>query len=91
MKNYLLPLCAALLLIPSVAFAAPASTNEEGATVNDDGAVRAIIFGTDDEIEGEVLKPGGVQVGGAIAQVHRSMIGVRGEFIDKLIALSYDI
>jgi hypothetical protein len=91
MKTYLLPLCAALFLLPTVAFAAPAGTNEEGATVNTDGPVRELIFTLDDEIEGEVLVPGGVHVGGRVAEDHANMIGIRGEFIPELIALSYDI
>jgi hypothetical protein len=91
MKNYLLPVCAVLFLLPSVAFAAPAETNEEGALVNTNGPTRELIFTDDDNIQGEVLKPGGVQVGGAKAKEHASMIGIRGEFIDKLTALSNDI
>ncbi|KIG12395.1 hypothetical protein DB30_01517 [Enhygromyxa salina] len=91
MTKYLLPLCAALLFLPTVALAAPATTNDEGATVKNVGPDREIIFGIDDEIEGEVLKPGGVDVGGSVAKKHASMIGIRGEFIDKMIFLSFDI
>ncbi|WP_146157604.1 hypothetical protein [Enhygromyxa salina] len=74
-----------------MAIAAPASTNEEGATVKDDGPMREIIFEVGDELEGEVLKPNGVDVGGAVAKAHASMIGIRGQFRDKLIFLSFDI
>ena len=91
MTKYLLPLCAALLLLPSVAFAAPAEANEEGATVNNEGPVRELIFEIGDELQGEVLEPGGTNVGGAVAKKHATMIGIRGEFIPELIALSYDI
>ena len=88
MKNYLLPVCAVLFLLPSVAFAAPAETNEEGALVKTDGPTRELIFTDDDNIEGGVLKPGGVKGGGAVAKEHASMSEVRGEFSDKLTALS---
>ena len=83
MTKYLLPLCAALLLLPTVALAAPAS--------NDDAPMREIVIEDDDNIEGEVLKPGGVHVGGAAAKRHANMIGIRGEFIPMLIKLSNDV
>ncbi|PRP97642.1 hypothetical protein ENSA5_31480 [Enhygromyxa salina] len=97
MNKYLLPLCAALLLLPTAAAAAPSpsssaagpATTDEGAKVAD-GPTREYIF-EDDSIEGEVLKPGGVHVGGRIAKDHQNMIGVRGEFIPQLIMLSFDI
>ena len=92
MTKYLLPLCAALLLIPTTASAAPSSSaglNDEEAKVSD-GLVREYVF-ENDNIEGEVLKPGGTNVGGRVAQDHANMIGIRGEFIPMLIILSNDI
>lgn len=93
MKTYLLPLCAALFLLPAIASAAPAQTNDEGASVKTDAksSVREIIFDQEDNVDGEVLKPGGVNVGGQVAKAHANMIGIRGEFIPQLIALSNDI
>lgn len=92
MNTRLLTLCAALLLLPSAAFAAPTPTlNDEGAEVKTDGPVRELIFGDDENIEGEVLNPNGVNVGGRKAQDHANMIGIRGQFIHQLIALSNDI
>jgi hypothetical protein len=94
MKTHLLTLCAALLLLPTTALAAPASAprNDEGAAVSErDGNVRELIFDTEDTVDGEVLLPNGVNVGGNVAKEHASMIGIRGQFINHLIALSNDI
>jgi hypothetical protein len=93
MTKYVLPLAAALLLLPTAATAAPAQTGltDEGGKVQDNGSVREIIFDKDDNIDGEVLSPGGVNVGGRVAKIHKSMIGIRGEFIPQLIQLSNDI
>ena len=92
MTKYLLPLCAALLLIPTVASAAPASQagqTDEDALVSD-GLVREYDFEGDD-VEGEKLQPGGVNVTGRIAKDHENMITIRGDFVDKMIMLSFDI
>jgi hypothetical protein len=94
MNTRMMTLCAALLLLPSAAFAAPTSSpsrNDEGAEVKTDGPVRELIFGEDEDIEGEVLNPNGVNIGGRRAQDHANMIGIRGQFIAQLIALSNDI
>jgi hypothetical protein len=95
MKIHLLSICAALLLLPTTALAAPgekASRNDEGASVSErDGNVREVIFDTSDTVDGEVLAPNGVQVGGDIAKAHASMIGIRGQFTNQLIWLSNDI
>lgn len=92
MTKYLLPLCAALLLIPTAASAAPTpTTTDEGGKVSQTGEIREIVFDKDDNVDGEVLKPGGVNVGGRVAKIHKSMISIRGEFIPELIKLSQDI
>lgn len=92
-KPLALTLCA-LLLAPLTASAAPAERYDadEGARIRDDGnGTREIIIEDDESVEGESLMPGGVNVLGRKAGEHRSLISVRGEFIGKLIALSYDI
>jgi len=91
MTKYLLPLCAALLLLPATASAAPVTTNDEGARVSDSAEVREIIFDKDDNVDGEVLKPGGANIGGRIAKEHASMIGIRGAFTAQLTRLANDI
>ncbi len=93
MKTHLLTLCAALILLPTTALAAPTATprNDEGASMRDDGGVRELIFDTEDTVDGEVLLPNGVNVGGRIAKEHASMIGIRGQFLVQLAALSNDI
>jgi hypothetical protein len=93
MKTHLLSLCAALILLPTTALAAPAKAprNDEGASIGDKDGVREVIFDTEDTVDGEVLSPNGVQVGGQVAKDHASMIGIRGQFINHLIALSNDI
>jgi len=97
MKNTALLLCAALLLLPSTSFAAPAGSgdgaqlNEEGATVSQAGPVREVIFGDADSIEGEVLRPGGVIVNATAHRRLESMISIRGDFLPQLITLSADI
>lgn len=94
MKTHLLTLSAALLLLPTTALAAPASTtrNDEGAAVREqDGGVRELIFDESDNVDGEVMSPNGVDVGGNVATVHASMITIRGQFTNHLIWLSNDI
>jgi hypothetical protein len=94
MKTTLLTLAAALLLLPTTALAAPASgpRNDEGAVVSErDGNVRELIFDTEDTVDGEVLLPNGVNVGGQVAKDHANMVGIRGQFINQLIWLSNDI
>jgi hypothetical protein len=99
MKSHLLTLCAALILLPTAALAAPAKTatvaatprNDEGAAVGDQAGVRELIFDKDDTVEGESLLPNGVNVTGRVAEDHANMIGVRGQFISHLIWLSNDI
>jgi hypothetical protein len=94
MKTHLLTLAAALLLLPTTALAAPAEAprNDEGATVAErDGGVRELIFDDDDNVDGEVMRANGVDVGGQKAKEHASMIGIRGQFINQLIWLSNDI
>lgn len=94
MKTHLLSLCAALLLLPTTALAAPAAAprNDEGAAVNEgNGGVRELIFDTDDNVDGEVLSPNGEQIGGKTAKEHASMISIRGQFTNQLIWLSNDI
>lgn len=99
MKTALVPLCAALLLLPATAFAQPTTDgektwidNDEGATVTqkDDGT-RVVVIDDDDEVVGDRLNPEGVQLHGVNAVVHRSMISVRGQFLPELIQLSLDI
>jgi hypothetical protein len=94
MKTQLLTLAAALLLLPTTALAGPASAarNDEGAAVSErDGNVRELIFDTEDTVDGEVMLPNGVHVGGRIAKEHANMVGIRGQFINQLIWLSNDI
>jgi hypothetical protein len=96
MKSHLLTLCAALLLFPTTALAAPAKAksapqNEEGAAIGEQGGVQTLTFGIDENVEGEVLLPNGVDIGGRIAKEHASMIGIRGQFTNQLIWLSNDI
>lgn len=92
-KTLLVPLCA-LLLLPATASAAPAERydSDEGARIIEaaDGT-REIVIDDDEAIEGEVLVPGGIQVNSRKGKEHRSMIGIRGEFIPMLIWLSNDI
>lgn len=90
MTKYLLPLCAALFLLPATASAAP-ERNEEGARVDRSGPVTTLEFDEGDTVDGETLSPTGTHVGGATAKVHRSMITIRGVFTPELIRLSLDI
>ena len=74
------------------AAAAPAqTTTDEGGKVTQTGEVREIVFDKDDNVDGEVMKPGGVNVGGRVAKIHKSMISIRGSFIPELVKLSQDI
>jgi hypothetical protein len=97
MKTHLLTLCAALLLLPTTALAAPATTaaatprNDEGAAVREQGVDRELIFDIGDSIDGEVLLPNGVNVPGRVAKDHANMIGIRGQFLAQLEWLSNDI
>ena len=92
MTKYLLPLCAALLLLPATASAAPAGDlNEEGARVDKSGAVTVLEFGDGDNVDGEVLSPNGANIAGRMAKVHKSMITIRGVFTPELIRLANDI
>lgn len=94
-RKSLLPLCAALLLMPTIASAAPAPQHydpDEGANVTEgsDGT-RHIEILDGDSIEGEKLQPGGVNVRGMQGKKHASMISIRGEFIPELLKLATDI
>jgi hypothetical protein len=93
MSKTLLPLCAALLLFPATGFAAPAPTevNDEGASVSQDGNVREVIFGVDEEIDGEVFKAMGEDLGGRPRTDHKNMINIRVNFLAQLSKLSADI
>lgn len=90
MKTHLLTLCAALILLPTTALAAPAR-NDEGALVSEKDGVRVLIIEDSDTVDGEVLKPDGFQVNSRIAEDHANLIGIRGHFRDYLIRLSNDI
>ena len=60
-----------------------------GVAVVDTGEVaRVVVVGF---VEGEVLLPNGVNVGGRVAEEHANMIGIRGQFTNQLIWLSNDI
>jgi hypothetical protein len=94
MKTQLPFLCAALILLPSIALAAPASNanrNDEGAIVTDHGSFQELKFDEADNVDGEVMLPNGVNVGGRRAADHANMIGIRGQFIAQLSRLSNDI
>jgi hypothetical protein len=92
MKTQLPLLCAALLLLPSLALAAPSEKrNDEGAIVNNNGEVQELIFDRGDNVDGEVLSPNGANVGSHRAKEHASMIGIRGQFLAQLSKLSNDI
>jgi hypothetical protein len=92
MKTQLPLLCAALLLLPSLALAAPSDKrNDEGASVTDNGITREVIFDIEDNVDGEVLSPNGANVGSHRAKEHASMIGIRGQFLAQLSKLSNDI
>jgi hypothetical protein len=92
-KTLLVSLCA-LLLLPAAASAAPAERydSEEGARITEtEGGTREIVIDDDEEIEGESLVPGGINIRSRVGTLHRSLISVRGEFIPQLVALSNDI
>lgn len=95
MTKILLPLCAALLLIPATSFAAPASdgsyVNDEGARVTQKGEVREVIIEDGEEIDGDDLKPTGENLLGARRTGHASMISIRTDFLAQLSRLSADI
>ncbi len=91
MSKFLLPLCAALLLLPAAAFAAPAASNDEGARVDDSGEVRELIFDDGDNVDGETLSPTGAHVGGIRHKELESMITIRPHFLPELVRLSADI
>ena len=96
MKMILLPLCAALILLPAIGFAAPGSNdgsyiNDEGATVTQAGEVRSVVIEDGDSIAGEILRAGGTHIPGLAHDRHQSMIDIRGAFTAQLIALSNDI
>jgi|GEM_PF-4087959 len=103
MKTHLIPLCAALfllpsiLLLPSTAEAAPAEgdtwiDSDEGARVTQrDNGVREVVIEDGDDVTGVALKPGGVKVRGVHADKHASMITIRGAFTTELISLSLEI
>jgi hypothetical protein len=92
-KTLLVSLCA-LLLLPAVASAAPAERydSDEGARITETaGGTREIVIDDDEQIEGDSLVSGGINILTRKAGDHRSLISVRGEFIPQLIALSNDI
>jgi len=94
MTKYLLPLCAALLLLPATAAAAPAETNDEGARVVESsqaGIDREVIFDVGDTLDGEVLTATGADVSGTRGIEHSNMIHIRGVFTPELIRLANDI
>ena len=94
MTKTLIPLTAALLLLPSLAQAAPTqgeARNDEGALVDRSGEMTQIIFDKDDKVDGELFQPGGINVNSLSARAHESMIGIRGDFQPELIWLSQDI
>lgn len=96
MTKTLLPLCTALLLFPATALAAPSPNdgsyiNDEGARVSEEGDVRTVVIEDGDDIAGETLAPGGVNVNSRRANAHKSLISIRGEFLSQLIELSADI
>ncbi|NVB42420.1 hypothetical protein G6O69_31645 [Pseudenhygromyxa sp. WMMC2535] len=99
-KPLLLPLCAALLLLPSAALAAPSPDSgsqtwvdsDEGATVTQHAnGVREIVIDDGDTIDGETLSPNGAIVRGPLATIHASMITIRPHFMDALSSVSRDI
>lgn len=97
MKTIFPALCAALLLTPALALAAPANAgetwvdNDEGALVSEqsDGTREYIM--EDDTVDGENFKPGGTQVRGVQGIRHESMISIRKEFLPHLYELTLDI
>lgn len=92
MTQRLLPLCAALLLAPATALAAPVQINDEGAEVEQlDDQTRQVTFTDDETVEGENFRPGGTQIRGAHKIFHKTMFTIRSEFIPELIAMSFDI
>lgn len=92
MTKPLLTLCAALLLLPATAFAAPApSINDEGASVSQEGEVRKLVFNEGDEIDGDSLAPTGEQINAGVRIRHASMISIRENFLAQLVSLTADI
>ena len=96
MTKTLLPLCAALLLFPAIGFAAPAPgdgsyVNDEGARVTQTGDVREIVIDDGEDIDGELFRAMGEDLGGRPPLVHNSMINLRVNFLTQLNKLSADI
>ena len=95
MSKILLPLCAALLLFPATSFAAPPSdgsyVNDEGARVTQNGDVREIVIDDGEEIDGELFRAMGEDLGGRPPLTHKNMISIRVNFLVQLNRLSTDI
>jgi hypothetical protein len=96
MSKILLPLCAALLLFPATGFAAPSPSdgsyvNDEGARVTQTGEVREIVIDDGEEIDGELFKAMGEDLGGRPPVAHKSLISLRVNFLTQLNRLSADI
>lgn len=87
----------AFLVSTLIAFA-PAPAADSAPAVNDqdaDSNARVkdseYVFVEGDDLEGDVLKPGGTPVTGRIGIKHESMISIRGAFIGELTLMALDM
>lgn len=86
----------ALLVSAFVALApAPAPDSSGAAEPDADAAARVsdseYIFVDGDDLQGDLLKPGGVPVRGSVGLKHESMISIRGQFIGELTQMALDM
>ena len=95
MLKTILPLCAALFLLPMTAAAAPSASdpvNDEGARIiSDDGETRELVIDDGESVSGDLLSAGGANITGAKAIQHAGLITIRKTFTDHLLRLSHDI
>ena len=86
---------ALLLAAPTSASAATGPTdthiNDEGGEVSKAEGKKRITFVDGDTLDGEVLRSEGANIYSATTRQHGSMIPIRTDFLDRLVALSNDV
>ena len=81
---------AAICLLSTPAFAAPAGDADSGARRGGEGGATVYDF-EDDNVDGESLSPTGANISSRGRTKHESMIKIRPHFIPELIKMANDI
>lgn len=79
-----------LALVPALASAAPAATKSAAAPVKAEAPTRVYEFDPDD-VDGESLRPEGVDVQSKGKGTHESLIKVRTHFIPQMLKMAIDV